>query len=272
MAQYQDFLRIGLEPETAQRLVTTALQHLQPGDLESDAVVRQTLHRLLVREIKVGGPLLGLGDWKKTVIVAGPTGVGKTTTIAKLAAHYKLKEKRNVALITLDTYRVAAVEQLRMYANVIGVSMDVALTKREALDCIRRRSKAELILIDTAGRSPKDEAGMEELRQLVDLDHPLETHLVLSATTRERDLVEGVTQYAGIPISRLLFSKLDETTGFGGLFDLMLRSGLPLSYFSTGQSVPEDLEVVRAERLADLLLGGELRPTANNKQRTANAE
>ncbi len=267
LARYQDFLRSGLEPETAQRLVTEVLERTQPADLESETSVRQALVRLLTREIKVGGPLLGMGEWKKTVIVTGPTGVGKTTTIAKLAAHYKLKEKRNVALITLDTYRVAAVEQLRMYANVIGVSMDVALTKREALDCIRRRSKAELILIDTAGRSPKDEAGMEELRQLVDLDHPLETHLVLSATTRERDLREGLTQYAGIPISRLLFTKLDETTGFGGLFDLMLRSGLPLSYFSTGQSVPEDLEVVRPERLADLLLGGELRPAVNGVKR-----
>lgn len=268
-AQYHEFLRIGLEPETAQRLVSTVLERVQPEDLESDDLVRQALHRLLVREIKVSGPLLGMGEWKKTVIVAGPTGVGKTTTIAKLAAHYKLKEKRNVALITLDTYRVAAVEQLRMYANVIGVSMDVALTKREALDCIRRRSKAELILIDTAGRSPKDEAGMEELRQLVDLDHPLETHLVLSATTREQDLREGLTRYAGIPISRVLFTKLDETSGFGGLFDLMLRSGLPLSYFSTGQSVPEDLEMVRPERLADLLLGGELRSVANSMKREA---
>jgi len=268
-ARYQDLLRIGLESETAQRLVTRVLERAQPADLESEASVQQALVRLLVREIKVGGPLLGMGEWKKTVFVTGPTGVGKTTTIAKLAAHYKLKEKRQVALITLDTYRVAAVEQLRMYANVIGVSMDVALTKREALEHIRRRSKAELILIDTAGRSPKDEAGMEELRQLVDLDHPLETHLVLSATTRERDLVEGLTQYAGIPINRLLFTKLDETSGFGGMFDLMLRSGLPLSYFSTGQSVPDDLEVARPERLAELLLGGELRPTANGVKREA---
>jgi flagellar biosynthesis protein FlhF len=268
-ARYQGLLGIGLESETAQRLVTKVLERAQPAELESEASVRQALARLMVREIKVGGPLLGMGEWKKTVIVTGPTGVGKTTTIAKLAAHYKLREKRQVALITLDTYRVAAVEQLRMYANVIGVSMDVALTKREALEHIRRRSKAELILIDTAGRSPKDEAGMEELRQLFDLDHPLETHLVLSATTRERDLAEGLTQYAGIPVNRLLFTKLDETTGFGGMFDLMLRSGLPLSYFSTGQSVPDDLEVARPERLAELLLGGELRSVASSVKREA---
>ncbi|TAJ25928.1 MAG: flagellar biosynthesis protein FlhF [Nitrospirae bacterium] len=258
-SRYHDLVRTGLLPETAQRIVQTVVSRVPQVNVESEAAVRQALHRSLAREVKVAGPLLGLGEWKKTVIFTGPTGVGKTTTIAKLAAHYKLKEKRSVALITLDTYRVAAVEQLKMYANVIGVSLDVALTKYEAVECIRRRRKAELILIDTAGRSPMDAAGMEELRQLVDLDHPLEVHLVLSAATRERDLLEGVTRYAGLPISRLLFTKLDETTGFGGLYDLMLRSGLPLSYVSIGQNVPDDLEVVRPERLADLLLGGPLR-------------
>ncbi|MEW6542372.1 MAG: flagellar biosynthesis protein FlhF [Nitrospirota bacterium] len=256
-ARYRDLVRTGLEPETARRYVEDVAQR-RPA-FESEAALQQALARSLARDVKAGGPLLGLGEWKKTVIFTGPTGVGKTTTIAKLAAHYKLKEKRSVALITLDTYRVAAVEQLRMYANVIGIPLDVALTKREALDCIGRRRKSELILIDTAGRSPMDETGMEELRQLVSLDHPLETHLVLSATTREQDLKEGVARFAGIPITHLLFTKLDETTGYGGLFELMRKTGLPLSYFSTGQAVPEDLEVARPDRLADLLLGGLLR-------------
>ena len=263
------FLRAGLEPDLASRLVTEAKRRLQPGDLQSEPAVRQALHRVLTQEVKVSGPLLGLGDWKKTVIFTGPTGVGKTTTIAKLAAHYRLKEKRSVALITLDTYRVAAVEHLRMYANVLGVTMDVALTKQEALECIRKRSKAELILIDTAGRSPRDQAGMEELRRLIALDHPLETHLVLSATTREQDLKDGAVRYAGIPIDRLLFTKLDETSGFGGLFDLMKRTGLPLSYLSVGQRVPEDLDVAKPDRVADLLLDGELKPAANSVKRDA---
>jgi len=260
---HDEFLRQGLARSTAQRIVRDVAERHPPSELESDSAVRQALHRDLVRRIKVSGPLLDLGEWKKTVILTGPTGVGKTTTIAKLAAHYKLNEQRSVSLITLDTYRVAAVEQLRMYANILGITMDVALTKREALECIRKRSKSELILIDTAGRSPRDAAGMEELRQLTALDHPLEIHLVLSATTREQDLKEGLTRYAGIPLHRLLFTKLDETTGFGNLLELMEQTGLPLSYFSVGQNVPEDLEVARPERLADLLLGGDLRPTTN---------
>lgn len=264
-AWQQRLLQSGLESASVARLLKGARTRLQAGESGSEQALRQALHRALLREVKVGGPLLGLGEWKKTVIFTGPTGVGKTTTIAKLAAHYRLKEKRSVALITLDTYRVAAVEQLRMYANVIGVTMDVALTKREALECIRRRSKSELILIDTAGRSPRDEAGMEELREFIALDHPLETHLVLSAGTRERDLQDGATRYAGIPIDRLLFTKLDETSGFGGMVDLMWRTGLPMSYFSTGQRVPEDLEVVKPERVADLLLEGELKQTVKRE-------
>lgn len=258
-SRYRDLLDRGMEPATAWKLVGEAWGLLSPDDRNTATAVRRALHRVIARDIRVSGPLLNLGEWKKTVIVTGPTGVGKTTTVAKLAAHYKLKEKRSVALITLDTYRVAAVEQLRMYANVIGVPLDVALTKRDALDCIRRLTKTELILIDTTGRSPLDQAGMDELREMISLDHPLEIHLVLSATTRLRDLVDGVARYAGISVSRLLFTKLDEGTNIGGIYELMRHTQLPLSYFSIGQNVPDDLEVATADRLADLLLGGPLR-------------
>jgi flagellar biosynthesis protein FlhF len=259
-ARRQDLIERGFEAETAWKLMTEVAGELRGADRDSDAAIRQTLHRLLARDIAVGGPLMNLGEWKKTVIVTGATGVGKTTTVAKLAAHYKLKEKRSVGLITLDTYRVAAVEQLRMYANVIGVSLDVALTKREALDCIRRLGKTELILIDTTGRSPLDEAGMEELRDMISLDHPLETHLVVPATTRERDVLAGFARYAGVPISKLLFTKLDEGIGLGGMYELMRKTKLPVSYLSTGQNVPDDLEVATADRLSSLILGGPLRP------------
>jgi flagellar biosynthesis protein FlhF len=256
---YHELAAGGLAPSTAQHLLEAVRERARPEDLETGEAVRQLLRRVMTREIKVGGPLMAPGERKKTVILIGPTGVGKTTSLAKLAAYYKLKEQRRVSLITLDTYRVAAVEQLRAYANVIGITLDVALTKREALDYIKRRAGAELILIDTTGRSPRDQAGMEELRRLVTLDHPAEVHLVLSAATNKRDLYDSMTHYTGIPVSRLLFTKLDETLSYGGLFDLMHRTGLALSYFGTGQNVPDELETAAPERLADLLLGGELR-------------
>jgi|CXWL01.1.fsa_nt_gi flagellar biosynthesis protein FlhF len=258
--RYHQLLRQGMSAESAQAIAEQVQASLPGSEAESEPAVRAAFLRRVLCEINVSGPLLGLGEWKKTVIVVGPTGVGKTTTLAKLAAHYALKEKRQVALITLDTYRVAAVEQLRTYAKVMGVSLDVALTKQEAVEFIRRRQKSELILIDTTGRSPLDEAGMEEVRQLVAVDHPLETHLVVAAGAHLHDIAERLQgdrpSYHGIPVNRLLVTKLDETSTFGGIFDLMLKTKLPLSYFTMGQCVPEDLELASPERLAELLLEG----------------
>jgi flagellar biosynthesis protein FlhF len=250
---YERLLENGLEIKTVQGLLHEMRTHIVRD--ASDAGIQQALQRTIIGQVKASGPLLSTEDRKKTVILVGPTGVGKTTTIAKLAAHYRQHERRSVALITLDTYRIAAVEQLRMYADLIGVTTDVALTRGDAVRCIARRNDADLILVDTAGRSPGDRAGMTEVHDMLSLNHPVEVHLVLSATTRERDLIQYTNHYLGIPFNRLLFTKLDETTGVGGAFDLMRKTGVPLSYFSVGQRVPEDLEVARPERLAELLLG-----------------
>jgi flagellar biosynthesis protein FlhF len=253
MPYYERLLENGLEVKTVQGLLHEMRTHIVPE--ASDTGIQQALQRTIAAQVKTSGPLLNREDRKKTVILVGPTGVGKTTTIAKLAAHYRQHERRSVALITLDTYRIAAVEQLRMYADLIGVTTDVALTRGDAVRCIARRNDADLILVDTTGRSPADRAGMTEVHDMLSLNHPVEVHLVLSATTRERDLMQYTNHYRGIPFNRLLFTKLDETTGVGGAFDLMRKTGVPLSYFSVGQRVPEDLEVARPERLAELLLG-----------------
>ncbi|MGH7233144.1 MAG: flagellar biosynthesis protein FlhF [Nitrospiraceae bacterium] len=254
----------GLGPETLAQIVGE-LRQADAEALNASSMMRQAVNCLLAGATKVAGPLLSQGHIKKTVVFVGPTGVGKTTTIAKLAAYYRLREGKSVALITLDTYRLAAVEQLRMYANLIGVKLDVALTKADAIASIKRRSHADLILIDTAGRSPRDTDGLHELKQLISMDHPVEVQLVLSATTREQDIVDGLGGYADLAVSQLLFTKLDEATQFGGIFEAMQRLGRPLSYFSLGQRVPEDLEVARPDRLADLILGGTVGPARCRK-------
>jgi flagellar biosynthesis protein FlhF len=253
MPYYERLIERGLEAKTAQGLLHDACAGLPSRP--SGFYMQQALQRAIAAQIKTSGPLMSREDRKKTVILVGPTGVGKTTTIAKLAAYYRQHERRSVALVTLDTYRIAAVDQLRMYADLIGVTLDVALTRGDALRCIARRNDADLILVDTAGRSPGDRVGMTEVHDILSLNHPVDVHLVLSATTRERDLKQYTNHYRGIPFNRLLFTKLDETTGVGGAFDLMRQTGVPLSYFCVGQRVPEDLESARPERLADLLLG-----------------
>ncbi|WP_447973780.1 flagellar biosynthesis protein FlhF [Nitrospira sp. Kam-Ns4a] len=259
-AARDQLVRAGLSVSTALQLVARLATTTPPTELKTDATVRAALARLLIQETKTGGPLLAPGEWKKTVMLVGPTGVGKTTTIAKLAAHSHGQERRAVALVTMDTYRVAAVEQLRLFAQTIGVPLDIALTPEELPAIVRRRAQADLILVDTPGWTPLDPDQMAELQRIVTTNCSLEIHLVLSATTRDEDLLDAVDRYAALPINRLLFTKLDETTRYGAPFELMRRTGWALSYFSTGQHVPEDLELVRAERMADLLLGGRLRP------------
>ena len=253
MPYYERLIERGLEAKTVQGLLHDVRAGLPSG--ASAFHIQQALQNAIAGQVKTSGPLMNKEDRKKTVILVGPTGVGKTTSIAKLAAYYRQHERRSVALVTLDTYRIAAVDQLRTYADLIGVTLDVALTRGDAVRCIARRNDTDLILVDTAGRSPGDRVGMTEVHDILSLNHPVEVHLVLSATTRERDLKQYTNHYRGIPFNRLLFTKLDETTGLGGAFDLMRTTGVRLSCFCVGQRVPEDLELARPERLAEILMG-----------------
>lgn len=245
-------LECGLDPE----LVRDMVEELQAQAPSSDIDLRKAVHQLLSRSAKTAGPLLERAGESKAVMIVGPTGVGKTTTIAKLAAHYALKHRQKVALITLDTYRVVAVEQLRAYGNILGLSVDVALTCHDLAAILELRRQADLLLIDTAGRSPLEEAALRELKKTLPSDRPVETHLVLSAATREPDMAAIAAKFAALPVQRLIFSKLDETMHYGPLLNLARRTGLPLSYLSTGQGVPDDLELATPALLADLMLEG----------------
>jgi flagellar biosynthesis protein FlhF len=254
-SSYRVLVGKGLPTEDAKRLVASLHEHAGLRELASESAIRRALRNALASEIRAGGPILGPQDRKKTVILVGPTGAGKTTSIAKLAAHYSLKEHRRVVLITLDTYRMAAVEQLRAYARLLNLPLEVALTKTDALTFIRGHDKAELVLIDTTGRSPRDQAGMNALKRLLNLDHQVETHLVLSAPTRQRDLLDAMDRFSDIPLHRLLFTKLDETSSYGAILAVGQRTRLPLSYLGIGQEVPDDLMLAQPELLADLVLG-----------------
>lgn len=244
----------GLRPSTAESLCLTLRRRLSQGSLLSDGEIQDALHRLCVEQIRVSGPLLDAANDYKVAMFVGPSGVGKTTTIVKLAAHYRLEENRSVALITLDTCRMAAVEHLRMYANVLGVPLETAQTTADVVEGIRRHRKANLILIDTPGFGPHETARLMNLGQLKDQYGSVETHLVLSATTRIQDLRRTVARYDTSTPSRLLFTRLDETEEYGNLFELARQTTLPLSYWSNGQRVPEDFELAEPARLADLLL------------------
>ena len=183
-------------------------------------LVKARIAQLLEDEITVTGPIATSSDNCRLVALVGPTGVGKTTTIAKLAANYRLREKKRVGLITVDTYRVAAVEQLRTYADIIDLPMEVVSTPREMREAVARMRNLDLVLMDTAGRSPRDEIRIQELRSLLAEAEADDVLLVLSATAGTRSLTATAEKFAEVGTTGLLLTKLDEATSLGHLVAL----------------------------------------------------
>ncbi|MFO0707426.1 MAG: flagellar biosynthesis protein FlhF [Nitrospira sp.] len=244
----------GLRPSTAERLGSSLTQFLADRSNATQEEVHTALGSRLTQDIRVSGPLLaGRGD-RTIAVMIGTNGAGKTACITKLAAHYQLEEKKSVAIVTLDTYRLASVEQLRMYADVLGIPCESALSAKQAVDAIRRQSEADLILIDTAGLGEADVSLVHELHHMLKDDSEVQTHLVMSASTREQDLHRQVARVQTLPLLRLLFTKLDETESFGTIYELSHHTGIPLSYWSAGQRVPDDLELATPDRLAEFLV------------------
>lgn len=195
---------------------------------------------------------------KKFIFFIGPTGVGKTTTIAKIASHLKLKENANVALITSDTYRIAAVEQLRTYASILGVPLSVVYTKEELEQEKEKYQNYDVVLIDTAGRSHRNEEQKQDLLEMVNTveEENREVYLVLSATTKYKDLIRITETYNIIDDYGIIFTKLDETTCIGNILNIRLLTEAPLSYTTWGQNVPDDFGYMDAQSIAKKLLGG----------------
>ena len=190
----------------------------------------------------------------------GPTGVGKTTTIAKVASRYKVDEGKKVAFLTADTYRIAATEQLRTYANILDMPLTIVYSSEEINDAVNELSEYDLILVDTAGFSHKNAVQCEDVKKLIgglSADHKTEVYLVLSATTKYRDLQDMSNIYQTIADYKLIFTKLDETSCYGNLLNIHLYSGADLSYATYGQNVPDDIEVFDTQKIVKKLLGGD---------------
>lgn len=199
------------------------------------------------------------GKKPKVVFFIGPTGVGKTTTIAKIASKYKVEEEKKVAFVTADTYRIAATEQLHIYANILDAPMNIVYSAEELNQSIEKFADYDLIFVDTAGFSHRNDTQRMDTKNLIDgLDtqYNFEVFLVLSATTKYKDLLEIVDSYQEIAKYKLIFTKLDETTSYGNLLNIRLYSGAELSYMTTGQNVPDDIEEFNSQRIVKQLLGG----------------
>ncbi len=266
-ALFQDYLRLvegEVAAEIADEVIGQVRDELSPAELGDESIVHQTVLRrlasLIPADLEVPRPGPARDGRPLTIALVGPTGVGKTTTVAKLAASYKLRHGKKVGLVTTDTYRIAAVDQLRTYAEIIGLPLKVAMSPGEIASTCRSLADCDVILIDTAGRSQKDSGRLEELRRFIDAVRPHQTHLVLASTSSEAVLLEAAERFAQVSPDRVIFTKLDEAVNFGVLVTVAKKISLKLSYVTTGQEVPDHIEVGKPERIARLLLdGGKLR-------------
>jgi len=223
----------------------------------TDERVRAELQTCLGEMLPPAAPIELTARNRPTVVaLVGPTGVGKTTTVAKLAAAMKLREGRRVGLITIDTYRIAAVEQLRTYAQILDVPLISVMTPGEMKAAIGRMADRDLILIDTAGRSQRDDPRIDELRKFLAGAEPDQVHLVLSTTAREEAMREAVERFAAVGARHVVFTKLDEAVGLGVMLNVLNNAQMRLSYITNGQAVPDDIETGSAQRVAELIVAG----------------
>ena len=257
---YLELIGQDLSEEFTDRIMTAVRAELADGTLDKDAV-RESVLRHLADLVPVADPTIPRRSPDArplTIALIGPTGVGKTTTLAKLAASFKLRHQRHVGLVTCDTYRIAAVDQLRTYAGIIGLPLEVALTPGEMNRAVERLSGCDVVLIDTPGRGPNDTGRLRELQQVLAAADPHEVHLVLSSTASERVLLREAEAFAEVGADRIVLTKLDEAVSFGVLVNVMQSVGKALSFITTGQEVPDHIEAGRSRRLAELVLGAEL--------------
>lgn len=253
-----------LENEVSEKYANAIINDIENSmkkESNLDSILASVYQKII---LKFGEPeAIEDDDRRKIVFFIGPTGVGKTTTIAKLASDFKLARSKNVAMITADTYRIAAVEQLNTYASILDVPVNVIYSPSEIVESIEELSDYQMIFVDTAGRSHKNTEQRDEIIEMIsnvrnsDIDADIIIFLVMSVTTKYRDMVNICDAYKSLNSYRLLFTKLDETDSVGNILNIKLYTGAPISYTTCGQNVPDDIESVDVQKLAKSLLGGE---------------
>ncbi|MBW1712535.1 MAG: hypothetical protein JRJ59_05265 [Deltaproteobacteria bacterium] len=250
---FERLLAAGVEERLALELINTLLKRL-PEEASADQI-QQELVDLLKEVLLVSQPPLGQPiRWA----LVGPTGAGKTTTLAKLAARFALTQGLSVGLITVDTYRLAATEQLAAYARLMGLDLTVAFNRDELRQALRQNQDKDVILLDTAGRSQNHLLNMNELKMLLREAEGLQRWLVLSATIKDQDMAAVCRRFMEVGLTGLVFTKLDETDSYGCLINQVLRFSLPVAFLTAGQRVPEDIEPATKERLLRLVMNGSL--------------
>jgi flagellar biosynthesis protein FlhF len=255
----QDLVSSGIEKKLARQIVRQVSFDLSAEERDDENAIADKIAYQLMEGIQVKDLLEGVGaasgnSKTTTIALVGPTGVGKTTTIAKIASLGILEKRLRVGLINLDSYKVAAADQLATYAKIMNVPFRSVNTREELQQAIYDFSTLDLVLIDTTGRSQKDQESLLQLRHMLASIEGVKTALMISATTKDSDIGEVVSRFRLFSPVGMVFSKLDETSVYGCIYNVHKRSELPLLYFTVGQRVPEDIEKASAERIVDLVM------------------
>ncbi|MFJ7824936.1 flagellar biosynthesis protein FlhF [Psychrobacillus sp. NPDC096623] len=257
MKTLMDFLQ---EQELSEELITPVSDELfvhwkrNSADFEMEtqiAVIKNFLKTQLEHL-----PFGGISYTKKYINVLGPTGVGKTTTIAKMAARAVLEKKKKVGFITTDTYRIAAIEQLKTYAGLLQAPIEIVYSEKDLQEAMVKFEKLDIVFIDTAGRNYKETKFVRDLQKLIEFEVDTETFLVLSSTSKQKDMEVIIEQFSEFPIEKFIFTKVDETNTIGSLINLMVKYNKGLAYYTDGQEVPEDIMEASHEELLTLFLKG----------------
>ena len=246
-----------LDCDVDDRVIKDMVRKLTGSEILSDKnsdKAHKSLEKYLKKTVRVASGITLLSNKPKIVALIGPTGVGKTTTLAKIAAKFVLEMQVSTALITADTYRISAVEQLKTYSDILGLPLEIVYSSDALQQAIKKHSDKKLILIDTAGRSQYNDFQMKELCDLLSGDSDIEKHLVLSSTTKNRDAEEILAKFGPCQPERVIFTKTDETSSLGLLLNLLYKRKIALSYVTNGQSVPDDIIPASFGKLADMLL------------------
>lgn len=250
-----------LENEVNEKYVNQILDEAEKVMHSGSSVdyILSTVYQKLILKLGQPNTIDTTGKKPKIIFFIGPTGVGKTTTIAKIASKYKVEMGMSVAFLTADTYRIAATEQLRVYANILDAPMSIIYSAEEMNAAIERVSDNQLIFVDTAGFSHKNETQCIDMQKLINglsEAYDKEVYLVISATTKYKDLLEIVDIYKDIANYKIIFTKLDETATLGNILNIKMYSGASLSYMTNGQNVPDDIEEFNTQKIVKQLLGG----------------
>ncbi len=250
---YQDLVTNDVDEWLAYKLLDEAQLNLDPEDRGQRTALTKAVGNVARGLIRTDALCDGMPA-KRVVAFVGPTGVGKTTAAAKLGAHLALEKKKKVALLTTDIFRIGAVEQLKTYAGLMGLPFRVVAEAADLPQAIQEYSQRDYVLIDTAGRSPRDLGQVQDLMEFLHESTQIERHLVLSATSKTLDMREIIDRFGVCNPDRLLFTKLDETSTFGPIFNELVRTQKPMSYIADGQRVPEDLHALRGDQIVDIVL------------------